>query len=225
VTYPLSPIDRRGLAAHVHAETTNTLSYTSLFWALVRDARLTANRDLDTGLQLETNWSQPKQLIWPSSLLYMVLMDQMGTAFQPKGSSPKHTQGFRNALDLFATKVAPLTEEDQAALYALRCSFAHDYSLINIPGDQKRSDLFHLFKLIWTPDPSEALIELPPIPWDGTLGLGTPNYRTVVNLWKFEELAESVVGHVQELARADELELGSGLTPHEFAIRYGMNVS
>ena len=116
-----------------------------------------------------------------------------------------------------------LSDDEQAALYALRCSFAHDYSLINIPLDDRRADLFHMFQLVWTV--GGPLIELPPTPWDGTFGLGIPSHRTVVNLFEFEELTESVVVEVQDLARRDELELGSDLTSHEFALRYGMTVT
>ena len=151
----LTPHDRRGIAAHVHAESRHNLSFVSNFWALVRDARLIADRDLESG-DPNNPPRAPKESIWPSSLLYMVLMDQIGTAFEPRGEHPEYPgQGFRNALDLFATKVMPLSTDEQAALYALRCSFAHDYSLVNVPSNSRRVELFHLFQLVWTSTSSQ----------------------------------------------------------------------
>ena len=222
----LNSNDRQGLAIHVHAAQTQSQQYVSNFWSLVREARYVAHRDLETGSPTYLEGERPQTVIWAASLLYMVLLDQIGSAFEPQGEPPADIRapGFKRALELFAPRVVQLTSTEQDALYALRCSFDHDFSLVNQPDNQRHLARYaHLFRLVWSLD--RPLVELPPNPWNGTINAFTTTDRTTINLKAFEELVEGVVSVIQELARADQLELGSDLTAMEFTIRYSMNVT
>lgn len=185
---------------HLHVVEPQNPAVISLFWALVRDARLAARRDLDSSTPLEPPHEHPGQGIWSAALLYMVLCDQIGTAVEPLGAQalPPDISGFKRALIYFGRRVEKLSDQDLDTLYALRCSFAHDYSLINRPEPQKvRARMSRLFALTWGVE--RPLVQDPNPLWDGDLA-NLPAERTFVNLRAFEELVEAIVADIQPLS-------------------------
>jgi hypothetical protein len=213
--------DRRGLAMHVHAEPPADPSYKSCFWALVRDARQVAKRDLDSGDPLYTEEARGEDAsIWGASLLYMVLVDQIGTAFE-LDSQPATSQAFRSALEIFGQRVVALSLGEIDALYALRCSFAHDYSLVN--NHASNPSLRHLFVVIWSP--GRPLVALPTPPWDGNTANPLPPERTFVNLKALEELVEGMVAVIQTDAKDGALRLAGGMPMKEFTERYSFRIT
>jgi len=149
----------------------------------------------------------------------MVLVDQMGTAFELDGASAG-TQSFRSALNLFARPVLPLSADEINAIYALRCSFAHDYSLVN---STTKPGLAHLFIVTWSLD--RPLVDIPIPAWDGDTGAPLPPRRTIVNLKVLEELVEGMVVVVQDAARDGSLRLAHGMLVKEFTERYSFGLT
>ncbi len=195
----------------------------SLFWALVVDARVLALRHPDTGSELAPASSRPQHTIWPASLLYMVLLDQIGTAVTPLASTVRErTPGLVRALKEFGTEVRNLRDGDIDTLYALRCCFAHDYSLMNLPDNERhRRRYSRLFALTYGPE--RPLIKNPSQPWDGEID-PLPAERTIINLYAFENLVEDVIRNVQIRASRGELVLASNMDENEFTLRYTMRI-
>lgn len=93
---------------------------------------------------------------WLGALGYMALLDQIGTCLKPR-AVVKPGNGIERALAYFTS----LQYAEIQALYALRCAFAHNYSLANV-GRQGRQ---HLFKVV--AGDATPLVTLPTIPWKG----------------------------------------------------------
>jgi hypothetical protein len=221
---PLSPEDQAGLDMHVRVTEPQDPDVISLFWALVRDARQAARRDLDTGAPRDAPQDRPEGGIWSASLMYMVLCDQIGTAFEPLDADalPPETPGFRRSLIHFGRRLQTLSEQDLDTLWALRCSFAHDYSLINRPErPNPRARFSRLFALTWSTGP--PLVQDPPTLWDGDMTRLPPG-RSFVNLRAFEELVEGMVVEVQQLCRDHKLVLAGEMDARMFTARYSMRI-
>lgn len=183
--------------------------WVSCFSAIVRDARAASERNVDTGAVART----PSDTAWLGALAYMVMLDQVGDCFQIAGS-PRTGPPLMSALRSFTD----LNESDAAAVYALRCSLAHDYALVNTHSDS----LFqHVFRL--TATGALPVIRRPPIPWNGDLGHVRSN-ETLVDLISFGDLAEVVVRRLPEVHEAGHLEIAlPGGVPELFA-RYAFHV-
>ena len=176
--------------------------------AVLRDARAATGRSEETGVL------QPGQEAragnWLGTLGYMVMIEHIGKIFRPHAAAQEQ-RNFRGALANFAPH---LKAEERNALYALRCCFAHDYSLVNHPDG--RRELRHRFDLY--ADEQTPLVDLPPEPWNGFLR--SPQPRTKVNLRKFGDLAEEVFSVVVQKAQRGELELIPSGGVNDLRLRY-----
>ena len=222
---PLSIRDQHGLEMHLNVRPPDDPDVHSMFWALVRDARQVARRDPESGTCLEDPEDHPGLNLWPASLLYMVLTDQIGNSLEPLNGAAlaPETSGFKRALYHFGRRVETLSDLDIDTLWALRCSFAHDYSLINLPSNPgQRARYARLFALTWSV--GRPLLEHPLTPWDGDL-IKLPSDRTQVNLRAFEELGERIINELQILCSKHELVLASGLDEKTFTRRYTVRVT
>lgn len=104
-----------------------------------------------------------------------------------------------------ALKLFTLLNDDKIdAIYALRCSFAHDYSLFNIPTNGKPS-LFHYFQV--HQGENGEVVYLPEVRWDGNHQNQTPQNLTKVNLELLGDLVEGICTNLKNLAEKDELEI------------------
>jgi len=98
----------------------------------------------------------------------MAVLDHIGDTVKPKRQAPPPMKGIRRALHYFASDLTP---DEIWALYALRCSFAHDYGLVNrptkkeIPHKKRRANLTHWFAV--TDSSSRPLITIPSPRWSG----------------------------------------------------------
>jgi hypothetical protein len=177
--------------------------------AVLRDARAAMGRSEETGVL------QPGQEAragnWLGALGYMVMIEHIGKIFRPRNAAAQAQRGFRGALANFAPH---LKAEERNALYALRCCFAHDYSLVNRPDG--RRELWHRFDLY--ADEQTPLVDLPPEPWNGLLR--SPQSRTKVNLRKFGDLAEEVFSVVVQKAQRGELEIIPSGGVNDLRLRY-----
>jgi len=70
----------------------------STFTGALRDARMATGRDLDTGDSVR----QFDGGYWLGSIGYMVLVEQIGVCFRPRGVRAKSSRPFERALDVNA---------------------------------------------------------------------------------------------------------------------------
>jgi hypothetical protein len=214
VTDPSKPADQ--LREYVTYDATPSGQTTS-FVALMRDARVIAHRNADTGNPLP---EEPRAGLWPGALLYLVLVEQVGSTLTRAGI-PIIKEGsghqFRTALTHFGDRTIANNQDAQFALWALRCSFAHAYvAAYKGSGNPKMN---HLFELTWSSDARDNwIVSVPSLPWDGNVGnAGSP---TPVNLYRVEELGEHVIHRVQAAARTNDLRLRPGVTIEDLNRRY-----
>lgn len=184
--------------------------WVSCFSAIVRDARVASRRDAGTG-QLA---GVPSDTEWLGALAYMIMLDQVGDCFRIVGGA-----GNGPSLLCALRDFTNLDDDDAEAIYALRCSFAHDYGLVNPSGNYRRQ---HAFRLIACGD--RPVVMRPATPWSGDLGY-VRGKETLVDLVALGELAEGVVRRLGELHRAGSLEIAlPGGVPELFA-RYAYHVA
>jgi hypothetical protein len=177
------------------------------FWTALNDARAATKRDRD-GEKLPGK----KHGSWLGALGYMALLDQIGKCFRPQRKDTVEGNSIHKALTYFTT----LGSADIEALYALRCAFAHDYSLINVnPNNGHLTHRFH----VWD-GPSGSVVTLPKVPWDGNFETKSAENVTSVNLEKLGDLVEEICLMLRSLAEAKELELELRGGPDELMHRY-----
>lgn len=170
----------------------------SSFMALVSDARRVAWREQTSGELIGGPAERLAQgAIWAGSLLYLVLVDQIGNCFRnPDRTVPFDKREFFRGMQHFADPTPP--PEELFALYALRCSFAHRYSAANLGEGRDAVSLHHRFQLLW--EPETALIGGldDGVEWDGKYNRAALTARiTRVNLYAVEEMVERMIGGVQ----------------------------
>lgn len=170
----------------------------SAYIAALTDARRITGRNEGTGevRNREDTGS------WAGALVYMSLIDHVGGLFKMRNknsSSFAKDRDFTRALDYFSD----LSKKEILALYALRCSFAHDYFLFNIRKDPL---LTHCFA-VCTGDSS--FIALPSRKWDGSFSK-TKDRETVVNLEKLGGTVENIHSTLKDLVEKDDLEVIPG---------------
>ena len=165
------------------------------FSKALKEARGVSGRNPETGEKIPDR----SHASWLAAIGYMALLDQVGSCFKPKSSPGESGNSISRALKYFST----LSQEKIEALYALRCAFAHDYSLYNI--NQRNPSLTHCFKVFG--NNSSPIVSLPGTPWNGDYQNKNSNNQTLVNLEAFGDLVESVCSNLFNLANSDQLEV------------------
>lgn len=152
---------------------------------------------------------------WLGCVGYMILVDQIGECFLPRNRNPVQcSSDFQAALHHF-TRLGSRTIN---ALYALRCAFAHDYSLYNRHG--KDASLQHRFQV--TQGTTPLLIRFPKTPWDGNFKNRNPNCQTTVNLEKFADVVEGIYRRLLSLYDRRRLKIRLAGGAEELSQRYGV---
>lgn len=109
--------------------------------ALLRDTRSVVGRDPLTGELMDSDHSRT----WLGALGYLALIDQLASALQV----PSAGHGARPFESLLIWDGC-VDHDEAAALYALRCAFAHNYGLLNESrsgNEERRRTLRHRFTL------------------------------------------------------------------------------
>ena len=183
--------------------------FLSCFTAALRDARGITGRDLETVQKTDRS----RLGSWLGAVCYLILIDQIGSCFRPKNRA-NHTEknAFKTALALFTH----LNPKDRNALWALRCSLAHDYSLVNFNPNAGKGT--HHFKLLY--DSSAPLITHPATDWDGMYPFMNEENLTVINLEALGDLVEDIVATLRRLASLRELEVCLPYGEKELGYRY-----
>lgn len=163
----------------------------------LQEARSITNRDSTTGQKLPN--TAGKHGSWLGAIGYFALLDQVGKCFKPKSVPRANGNTIFQALKHFSS----LPELEIDALYALRCAFAHDYSLYNI--NIGKPNLTHNFLV--SQGNSTQVVFLSKVQWNGDLQNHHPDSKTSVNLEAFGDLVESVVQRIAVCHQASDLEI------------------
>jgi hypothetical protein len=184
------------------------LRYVSGFVAALGDARASSGRD-ENGVVVDEDVTGH----WLGAVAWMVLLDQIGTCFRhtPPGTTPTAACG-RSLLDALHWWYRELPEREAKALYALRCAFAHDYSLWN--KNSTDPELQHCFVVDRDP---VRFVHLATVQWNPP-DPPTPKNQTIVSLRRLGDVCEEIVSRVRKAAGDDEVEimLPGGVTELEY---------
>jgi hypothetical protein len=167
------------------------VEFVSSYHAALRDARATTGRNLDTGAV-----EHPQHVAtWLGAIGYLAFLDQVGTALMRKRPG-REAKG--NSFERCLRDFAPpsLSARDRQALYALRCSLAHDYSLFNLGRGRSASNLRFRFAL--HADTGGPLVTHARRRWTGDfVGPQRQSTETRVNLLHLGKLAEACHHNIQ----------------------------
>ena len=162
-----------------------------------------------------TKLSNLKHGGWLAAIGYFALLEQIGNCFRPKETQVRvhgNENGIKKALKFFS----PLSKEEIDALYALRCAFAHDFSLSNLKVEGSKR-LYH-FKV--TEGTLTPLVTFPMENWDGSYQDITPETITTVNLELFGDMVEDLIARLMEMVQKDQLAIALKGGPEELEKRY-----
>ena len=175
----------------------NGVIYFSGFSGALIEARHAANRREDG-----TKIPNIKHGGWLAAIGYFALLEQIGNCFKPRQTEIKvhhNENGIKKALKYFSQ----LSKADIDALYALRCAFAHDFSLSNIKTPNSKH--LHHFKI--TEGAGSPLVVFPKVEWDGNYETIGPDNTTTVNLELFGDMVENLINYLEDLVQKDQLEI------------------
>jgi hypothetical protein len=185
----------------------------SCFFLALRDARVASGRHAETGKPT----GNKSATSWLGAIGYLAFLDQVGTAvFSKTLGSPHEDPGILRALRSFSTIGG---SQEAEALYALRCSLAHDYSLVNRSKKPLRRHLFQL-----EDDPSAPLITLPLRVWDGDPANVDAADDTIVGIPALCDLGEEIAANVRDCYRRQDLALGIPEGPDWVRHRYAVTI-
>ncbi len=193
----------------LHAQQQGTLFFSGFMHAL-REARNATARDPVSGQKLPG--SEGKHGSWLGAVGYFALLDQIGKCVKLRSVARERANAITQALKHFST----LGSHEIDALYALRCAFAHDYSLINVNAGMP--SLTHVFAVGQGATP--AVVSLPATRWNGDLTAIGPTCQTVVSLEAFGDLVETIVTKLHQSAASNDLEILLPDGPDELVRRY-----
>ena len=156
---------------------------------------------------------------WLAAIGYFALLEQIGNCFRPKETTIRvhgNENGIKKALKFFSS----LSKEEIDALYALRCAFAHDFSLSNSGALTAKS--VHHFRI--TEGAGTPLVLFPNEPWDGRYQNIKAETTTTVNLELFGDLVEKLIIHLQVMAEKDQLDIALKGGAEELEKRYSFAI-
>jgi len=188
------------------------VTHFSGFCGALKDARKMTGRNIETGEKDNSN-SFGHLGSWLGTIGYLSLLDQIGGCFK-RVNGPiiqANKSGIIKALKNFSS----LSDDEIDAIYALRNSFAHDYSLQNIGS---RTGLIHHF-LVDNSSTNPAII-LPQQNWDGLIANKTYKNTTYINLQKLGDLVEELIMNLNQLVDNSEVEIILAGGKNELIARY-----
>ena len=179
----------------------------------LEDCRLATNRDINTGTKLPGKDHDS----WVGALGYLSILDLIGnslTKADSRGQAEEELNPLVSALQAFSE----LTLEEISAIYALRCAFAHDFSLYN--AHPTKPELTHYFRLF--PGTNEPIVQLPQVRWKGACGDRSPDCSTAIGLTLLGDLVEDIFLNLQELGKNGCLTIKLPGGAEELSNRYGV---
>lgn len=172
----------------------NEINTFSGFVAALGDARTATGRDGD-GNKIQGGYHG----CWLGTIGYLALLDQIGTCFKPRSASEVEGNTITKALTYFTT----LEYYEIEAIYALRCAFAHDFSLSNI--SYTKQGLMHRFEV--SQGPIGKVVVLPKEKWNGDYNNINDDNTTIINLELLGDMVEGIYKRLLSLVKNSELEI------------------
>lgn len=169
-------------------------TWKSPYMAALIDARKVTSRNIRTGKKLNRDHG-----CWLGALGYMALVDHVGGIIKLKNKSNSDND-FISALKQFTN----LNEKERKALYALRCSFAHNYHLYN--NNTKDENKIHHFT-VTSGSKSDSLIIFPQEKWDGDHETKISRNKTIINFELFGDLVEEMHKNIIKKIEDDKVEV------------------
>jgi len=189
-----------------HSEDGSITAFSS-FAAALSDARNATGRDKNGNIL-----DPSKRGSWLGAVGYMILLDQIGSCFKPTLVDPVVGNSFIKALKYFSSLPNTCIE----ALYALRCAFAHDFSLFNRNTENELR--MHRFEV--RIGNSEDVVVFPPVRWDGNFSNIHDDNTTIIYLDTFGLLVETLCAKLYSLYTSGELEVTLPGKTDELFYRY-----
>jgi hypothetical protein len=181
----MTPDERDWVAAHVDFAAYGAGGRYSSLVAAMRDARGATSRN-ERGRYRNQRESE-SSASWLGAIGYLSVLDQLGTCFARTGEWQASKVAIIRAIGYWAPEV---TSTEAHALYALRCSLVHAYSLWNDGGGEPRQR--HKFGLVVTP--GADLVTLPPkAKRGGNLRSRDEMGDTIISLRQLGDMVETVV--------------------------------
>lgn len=174
----------------------------SPYVAALQHSRYATNRNENTGEKIIGK----KHGSWLGAIGCMIVLDIIGSKFNVLANKnrideiknelkPQKIPSFVKALGYFSN----LSCEEIFALYALRCTFIHDFFLYN----NKNIKYLHHFQVT---DGEGKIVTLPNIKWDGDLKNRNINI-TIVNLEALGDLVEEIHSKLLNFAKENILKI------------------
>jgi hypothetical protein len=189
-----------------------SIRYRSSLEALLRDARGAVGRDLDSGAVLHPDHSRS----WLGTMGYLALIDQVSNLLDvpPDPELPKGASNFEALLHWDGYVLA----DEAAALYALRCSFVHNYGLLNNPRGRvspvRAPSLTHMFEL--GANGGTEVVKLGRRDFDNDTPIAEIS-PTFVDLRSVVDLCEQLISNLRSKHLAgDGLPIRASIPLHEF---------
>lgn len=160
---------------------------------------------------------------WLAAVGVLCFLDEVGGAVHSTASSDASgPTDVEKALAHF-TDVSP---DDAVVLYALRCAFAHHYSLVNV-GEGRRAEMLHHAFVLENDPRLEWLVQMPATRWDGKDMLDLREKQTKVNLAQLFVVASTVRARVIELHDQGNLSLvkSAAGTRRRYIFTHGVEIS
>ena len=171
----------------------NNYIHKSSYMAVLIEARSSTKRNKRTGKKIKGDHGS-----WLGALGYMVLLDLIGSIFSDKtkkNNKIKSNSTFIKTLKYFTN----LSDDVIYALYSLRCSFAHNFTLFN--KNNQNPNLQHHFKVV--SDSKSKLVILPKFKWDGIHKNKNGDNKTIVNLELLGDLVEDIHNIIIEITKIE----------------------
>lgn len=177
----------------------------SPYVAALQHSRHATNRNENTGEKIIGK----KHNSWLGAIGYMIVLDIIGSNFSisvrknkideiKNELRPQKIPSLVKALGYFSN----LPCKEIFALYALRCTFIHDFFLYN----NKNINYLHHFQVT---DGKGKVVTLPNIKWDGDLKNRNINI-TIVNLEALGDLVEEIHRKLLNFTRKNVLKINVG---------------
>ncbi len=190
------------------------LGYHTHYLVALEEARHLSGRDIKTG-----NYNPHHEYVGFLGLLgYLCLIDHLGGIFSLKNPSRQSTS--TNDFKRFLYEFTSLSSDEISALYGLRCSLAHNFSLTNT--DQRYLYCFTIARSM-----TEPLYTPSSIKWDGVFRDSTGNpyqYHTVINSVKVGDLVEDIHKSLIQHHQNSNLECTLNQPSMEMITRYSFIV-
>jgi len=160
----------------------------------LRDARELTQRHIDTGEYFN---DLPGRIgSWPGAMMYMTILDQIGTAFYHSEITQlgKKKSPILKAITYFSEN-GSLCEEQIHAIIGLRNAFFHNFNLIHVPKGKSGENILQRHRYVVTASIENWTVQLPQISWLGDYENKSwaDSTATVVNLYQIGQLVESMV--------------------------------